>query len=503
MIREETEVAERFSPSVKATFGQRLKFAFGLKSKVPDHWTHRIRLWFRKITLLQQFMLSTFMVIGLAMVAAGAWMSARIEDEVLRSNAGAAALYMSSFIEPHVQSIDDNGVLSSDDLVNLAKISSEFAVRRRVASMKLWRPDGTILYSTRKEIIGKRFSNVAVQASLTGEIRVISADLDEDDSEYERSLAMPLYEIFAPVYKNGTGKIIAVAEFYRTADELFGARTVPNVWFVVGGSALGMFIFLFAIVHRGSVKIEQQRLMLKRRLREQARLRRTNTQLEKKMRDALTQAARIDELIQRRLGAELHDGPAQLIALVLLRLDEIRNTLEEPSTSAAVVDNLRSVASEALRTIRVISSDLFLPDADGAGDLVEVLGAVVGNHQRRTNSAVALNVKNIPERLSTEIIRCVARVVQEALNNSFKHAGAANQSVSAIGAGHALIVSICDSGPGIKDANTLAPEKLGLKGMRYRVEAVGGALELRSRAENGTEVWCRIPLGARQIYISP
>ena len=305
---------------------------------------------------------------------------------------------------------------------------------------------------------------------------------------------MPLYEIFAPLYKNGTGKIIGIAEFYQTADELFGARTVPDAWFVVGGSALGMFVVLFAIVHRGSVRIEQQRLMLKRRLREQARLRRNNSELEKRMREALVQAARIDDLIQRRLGAELHDGPAQLLALVLVRLDEIRAVLEKTSTSTAVVDDLQSVASEALKTIRVISSDLFLPGADGAGDLVEVLGTVVRNHRRRTNSTVALDVQNIPEQLSGEIIRCVARVVQEALNNSFKHAGAANQSVFADGAGHALIVSICDCGPGIKDANTSTPEKLGLRGMKYRVDAIGGLFELRSRAESGTEVWCKIPV---------
>src|SRR5258705_6216983 len=329
MIREESEVAERFSPSVEATFGQRSKFAFGLKSMVPDHWTYRLRLWSKKITLLQQFVLATSMVVGLAMVAVGAWTSARIEDGTLRSNAGAAALYMSSFIEPHVQSIDDNGVLSSDDFINLAKISSEITARRHFASIKIWRPDGTILFSTRKDIIGKKFSNVAIQPSLNGEIRVTAADLDEEDSLYERSLAMPLYEIFAPLYKSVTGKIIGIAEFYQTADELFGARTVPEAWFVVGGSALGMFIVLFAIVHRGSVRIEQQRLTLKRRLREQARLRRTNSELEKRMRDALMQAARIDDLIQRRLGAELHDGPAQLLAFVLVRLDEIRAVLEK------------------------------------------------------------------------------------------------------------------------------------------------------------------------------
>jgi signal transduction histidine kinase len=495
MIREETEVAERFGPRVDANFGERLRFGYRLKSEVLDYWSRRIRLWSKKITLLQQFVISTVVVLGLTMVAVGTWMSAHLEDGALRSGAGAAALYMSSFIEPHIQSIDDGGMLSSDDLANLYKISSDLSLRRHVKSIKIWRPDGTILFSNRQTLIGRKFSSVAIQPSLDGDIRVAMANLNEDDSEFERTLAIPLYEIFAPLYRNGTGKIIAVAEFYRDADELLdNTTTVRNSWLIVGVSSLGMFLALFAIVYRGSAKIEQQRSLLKRRFREQANLRRANSELERRMRDALTETARIDDLIQRRLGAELHDGPAQLVAFVLLRLDEIGTVSGETLTSAGVIEDLRRVASDALKNIRMISNDLFLPSADGTNDLVEVLKAVTRNHERRTNSTVALSVLNIPERISTEIIRCVGRVVQEALNNCFKHAGAVNQAVSVAGVDHSLVISIRDGGPGMAEQNALTTEKLGLRGMKYRVEAVGGVFEVKSRQGNGTEVRCKIPL---------
>jgi signal transduction histidine kinase len=435
------------------------------------------------------------------MIAVGSWMSARIEDSVLRGSAGAAALYMASFVEPHIQSINAGGPLSSDDLVDLDKIASFYAARHHIMSIKIWRPDGTIMFSSRKELIGRKFNNPAFQPSLKGEITAGMAALDEDDSNFERTLAMPLYEILAPLYELGTGRIIAVAEFYENAEGLVDetASTARTSWLIVGGSSLVMLVALFAIVYRGSVQIERQKSLLKRKLREQARLRRNNSQLEKKMRDGLRETARIDDLIQRRLGAELHDGPAQLIALVLLRLDEIRNVSEATSASAAVVDQLRQVASEALKDIRSISHGLFLPSLDGTDNLVEVLKAVIKAHERRTNSVVALSVSNIPEHLPIDIIRCVGRVVQEALNNSFKHAGAASQAVSIVVPDHALILilSIRDSGPGIGDTNSLLGEKLGLKSMKYRVEAVGGVLKLKSRPENGTEVWCKIPLATR------
>jgi signal transduction histidine kinase len=495
MIREETEVAERIGPMVDANFSERPGFARGLKSEGLDHWARRFGLWSRKITLFQQFVIYAFVILGLTMIAVGTWMSARIADGALRSNAAAAALYMGSFVEPHIQSIDDGGPLSSDDLVNLDKISGEFVLRRRVMSIKIWQLDGTILFSSRKDLIGRKFSNLAIQPSLKGDISVGIATLDDDDSEFERRLAVPLYEIFAPLYKNGTGKIIAVAEFYQSADELVDeTTTVRNSWLIVGGASLGMFIALFAIVYRGSAKIDQQRSLLKRKLREQAILRRTNSQLEKNMRDALTESARIDDLIQRRLGVELHDGPAQLVSLVLLRLDEIKNASEGTSASADIVDNLRGVAADALKDIRSISNGLFLPSVDGTNNLVEVLAKVINAHERRTNSVVALSVSDVPEYLPVDIIRCVGRVVQEALNNSFKHAGSASQAVSAVVTDHELILSIRDSGPGIGDSNSPVAEKLGLRGMKYRVAAVGGVFELKSQQGIGTEVWCKIPL---------
>jgi signal transduction histidine kinase len=493
MIREETEVAGRFDPLVEANFGERLGFGHGLKSEVLNHWARRFGLWSKKITLFQQFVIYTFIVLGLTMVAVGTWMSAHIEDGVLHSNAGPAALYMASFVEPHVQSIEDGGTLSSDDLVNLEKISGDFALRRHIMSIKVWRPDGTILFSNRKDLIGRNFGNLAIQPSLKGDIKVGIADLDDEDCEFERTLGVPLYEIFAPLYKNGTGKVVAVAEFYENANNWVDeAATVRNSWLIVGGSSLGMFVALFAIVYRGSAKIEQQKSLLKRKLREQARLRHANSHLEKKMRDALKESARIDDLVQRRLGVELHDGPAQLVALVLLRLDEIRNACASPAP--AIVDDVRGVALEALKDIRSISNGLFLPSVDATNNLVELLESVITAHERRTSSVVAFSASGIPCQLPTDIIRCVGRVVQEALTNAFKHANAASQEVSAIVADHTLILSIRDAGPGINNSNFPLTDKLGLKGMKYRVEAVGGVLELKSQQAKGTEIWCAIPL---------
>ena len=484
---------------VHANFGERLGFAPGLKSKVLDYWDRGVGLWSKRITLFQQFVIYACIILGLAMIAVGTWMSAGIQGGILPSRTAAAALYMASVIEPHIQAVKDVGQLSSDDLVNLDNISSVFALRHHIMSIKLWRPDGTIVFNSRRDLIGKKFSNVAFQPSLKGEIKAGIAMLDEDDSHFERTLASPLYEIFAPLYETGTGNVIAVAEFYENAGDVVDAvaSTVSTSWVIIGGSFVIMLVALFAIVHRGSTVIERQKSLLKRKLREQARLRRANDELEKKMRHALRESARIDDLIQRRLGAELHDGPAQLVALVLLRLDEISTATEARSASAALVDELRGVASDALKDMRSISHGLFLPSVDGTDSLAAVLERVINAHERRTNSVVDWSVSDIPEHLPMDIIRCVGRVVQEALNNSFKHAAGAGQTVSAVAKDKTLILSIRDSGPGIGESDFPPTDKLGLKSMKFRIEAVGGILELKSQKGTGTEVRCEIPLRPR------
>src|SRR6476619_7496935 len=83
MGRERSEVAARFGLLGRAGFNERSGFGHGLKSNLLDFRHPTIRLWSRRITLLQKFSVYLFMVLGLTMVAVGTWMNARIEDGIL------------------------------------------------------------------------------------------------------------------------------------------------------------------------------------------------------------------------------------------------------------------------------------------------------------------------------------------------------------------------------------------------------------------------------------
>jgi signal transduction histidine kinase len=476
---------------VHATFTERPKFLDGLKSESLARWVPAIGRRVEKITLLQQFVVYTWIVLGVTVIGVGTWMSARIDDAMIGSNAGGAALYLAGYIEPYVQSVGPDGNLSPEDRGHLAAARDKLARRRHIESLKIWRADGTMLFGNREELIGRKFPDAAIRPSVNGDIRVALANFDDEDSEFERTLHKPLYEVFAPLYRNGTGEIIAVAEFYEAANELEETSAIRNRWLFAGSSALGMFGVLLAMVGRGSARIERQKSLLKSKLREESRLRRTNGQLNKRIREALTETARIDDLAQRRLGAELHDGPAQSLAFVLLRLDEIE-ACSAAHPSRAIIDEVRRATAEALTEIRAISNDLFFP-ADDTNDLISVLRAVIGSHEQRARRKVRFEAQDVPNELPPEVVRCVARVVQEALNNSAKHAGAAHREVFARVENDCLVVSIVDDGPGIERA-TFSAEKLGMKGMRYRVEAVDGVFELASNNARGLKVCCRIPI---------
>ncbi|MCK1379616.1 sensor histidine kinase, partial [Bradyrhizobium sp. 24] len=239
-------------------------------------------------------------------------------------------------MEPYVQSMDGGGTLSAEDLRGLDAVAELLESRRHVASVKIWARDGTIAYSTQKRLIGKRFPTTDIAPSLRGEIRAGMADLADDDSEFERSLSMPLYEIFLPLYKNETEKIIAVAEIYEDAGALLRdqASAVRGAWLVVGSAGLVTLLALFIVVHRASTTIKRQRSAIKQRFREKVLLHRKNDVLKSETEDALRTAARIDDLVHTRLGAELHDGPAQLISFALLRLEALEQELDGRTSKA-------------------------------------------------------------------------------------------------------------------------------------------------------------------------
>ena len=190
--------------------------------------------------------------------------------------------------------------------------------------IKVWARDGTVLYSNKKEVVGKTFPVTARLASAwAGTVSAQLEDEHDEDNARERELMTPLLEIYAPVREIGSDHIITVVEFYQVAKELRVALQQARIRssLVVALVTLAMLSFLFAIVRRGSRTIESQQNTLHDRISQLSGLLAQNESLRQRIDELYVRSAETHEAFLRRVGHELHDGPAQLIALALLRLE--------------------------------------------------------------------------------------------------------------------------------------------------------------------------------------
>jgi signal transduction histidine kinase len=210
--------------------------------------------------------------------------------------------------------------------------------------------------------------------------------------------------------------------------------------------------------------------------------------------DVLTMGAVMQE--RERLSRELHDGVAQLVADVLLRLDTIKELVarHQPHDAEAELERLHDVADEIYEDIEESITGLRSNVTERG--LVRALQDYVDRFEERHHIKVDLQADDAADRLSPPAGLQVFRLVQEALTNVRKHSGAQAARVSLTAAGtDQLLVVIADDGRGF------APEKasrrssaLGLTSMRERVDALGGSFEVNSQAGSGTRVTATIPL---------
>jgi signal transduction histidine kinase len=459
-------------------------------------WRTRMRLRARNLSHSTQFVIAAAVILGLTMFFVGNLVSARIESAAVHSAAEAGAQYMDTFLEPFVQELSRDNELSAASVQSLDRLTESRSLKQHIVSIKIWRADGTVVYSTNKDVTNLQFPLDEITEALKGKVVTDLQELTQDENEFERKLNVPLYEIYAPLRDSRSGKIIAVGEFYEKADSLRREinRVREEVWGVVGAATLAMLTLLFFIVRRGDKIIQQQQVALRLRLIEQTRLHISNAELQRKMATATEEFSHINELTLRRIGADLHDGPAQLLTLILIRLDDLAEDFSTVDQEA--LETVRGAATDALREVRDLSRGLALPEIN-ALSLVEELQLVAQRHEQRTGTKVKLTLGPLPKAAPLPLKLCLYRFVQEALNNAYRHANGEGQVIQAKYIDGVLNISVRDSGPGMA-ADAMLLEKsgrtrLGLAGLRYRVESLGGLFNIDSCA-SGTSVRAQFKL---------
>lgn len=115
-----------------------------------------LRARWRTLSLVQQFLLMASVVILAGMVTIGLWVADRIKSGVNHRAAADAALHMDNFVAPLIQELAYADTLSDHAKSNLDALLPQM-IGTRVASVKVWRPDGTVVYSNWHPLVGQRF----------------------------------------------------------------------------------------------------------------------------------------------------------------------------------------------------------------------------------------------------------------------------------------------------------------------------------------------------------
>lgn len=190
----------------------------------------------------------------------------------------------------------------------------------------------------------------------------------------------------------------------------------------------------------------------------------------------------------RKLERDLHDGAQQqIVALtVKLRLAE-QLTDRDPAKARELLAGLQAEAGDALENLRDLARGIYPPLLADRG-----LATALEAQARKASLPVALEPDGVG-RYAPEIEAAVYFSCLEALQNIAKYANASHATVRLAESNGQLVFEIADDGAGFEVDST--PRGSGLTHMRDRLESLGGALEIRSRAGEGTIVSGRIPTG--------
>src|ERR1051325_4926425 len=108
-------------------------------------------------SLARQFLVLHFAVVLLGVLVTGIWIGNQIETSVLNRTASVTALYVDSLITPRIQNLATAQWLSADQVSEFDALVSGTALGQGVVVFKIWSPDGRVLYSPDRSLIGMRF----------------------------------------------------------------------------------------------------------------------------------------------------------------------------------------------------------------------------------------------------------------------------------------------------------------------------------------------------------
>lgn len=198
---------------------------------------------------------------------------------------------------------------------------------------------------------------------------------------------------------------------------------------------------------------------------------------------------------RKRLSREIHDGPAQMLANMMMRADFIEKIYTHKGMEEALkeIKELRKNARDALYEVRHIIYNLRPMALDDLGlvpVLKKYLNTIEDYHKKPKINFVYIGSE---ERLPSKMEAAVFRLIQESVQNALKHSEADTIEVKLEITGGKVNALVKDDGKGF-DVNQIQQGTFGILGMKERVELLNGTFRIQSKIGEGTTVFIGIPI---------
>lgn len=410
------------------------------------------------------------------MVAMGHHIVSQFRATLLNTYAEIVEIHANEFLEPYASAFARNGTAVQPQLANLETAVARHLSQPPAIVLQIRQLDGRLIYSSDP---GPSTWSGSFDARRVPQIETVS------QAKGVSPLPLPYLEIYVPILDPDKGTPVAVAKLYVDAREIAADANVfeHRVRLAIGIAMLAV-IAMLAFSARQSEE-------LRARLKAEQVLVDQNRTLRLEAEQARLDAAQANEQTLNFVGAEIHDGPVQLLSLASLMAGG-------PGPAAPAGDRSpASLIGQAVADLRRISAGLILPELEPL-DLMQVVSLAVRQHCALTGASVAFDCDRagpIPS-LSMPLRTCIFRVVQEGLTNATRHGGAGPVTLG-LALNDLLLVITVESGDAPQKPAAAAEigQKLGLHGMKRRLGAFNGHATLhRNGMRPVLEV--TLPLGA-------
>ncbi len=198
---------------------------------------------------------------------------------------------------------------------------------------------------------------------------------------------------------------------------------------------------------------------------------------------------------RKRISREVHDGPAQMLANVLLRTDLITRSYDEKGVERAIQElrDLKGMVRDTLHEVRRIIYDLRPMALDDLG-IVPTLKKYLNSVQDYNEGTyIEFSSRGEDRRMPMNYETAIFRLVQESVNNAIKHGSAKEIRVNFEWLKENVNISIKDNGTGFDMALT-KQNSFGIVGMKERIDLLDGTMDIQSEIGQGTRIMFIIPI---------